>query len=397
LDLQALGPIGMLTTLGRESGESLPADFPFDWIGRALESGCQFSTSPPFSLGRLLGVALDQTGRGQAAVDAFSRAAETAECGGARAELALINADRGMAMVRSGRSGSTDEALLYLHKAISDFEELGMWGAKHALVRSAAVAGVSLPREPGGPDYPDLLDEDDMSILEAFALGREPAETAADLLLDRQTVARRRTLLLDRLGLAGEADALSYLEAHGLEPTKRRRAPDRFDEPSGHVFLFTDIDNSTPLNSVLGDQRYVRLLALHDHVIEEAVSTSGGNVVKHTGDGYFVEFAGADAAVECALAIQERFPLMLPESPDHPMAVGIGLHAGGAIAHGFDFTGVAVITAARICAAASGGEILASSDVRAATSAGRAHFVDRGKFSLKGFVEQVRVYSVGGR
>jgi class 3 adenylate cyclase len=86
--------------------------------------------------------------------------------------------------------------------------------------------------------------------------------------------------------------------------------------------------------------------------------------VKSEGDGFMVAFQSARKALECAAAIQKA----LAErngSGTEPVKVRMGIHAGEVIKEGEDFFGRNVIMAARVASQAGGGEILASSVVRA--------------------------------
>jgi class 3 adenylate cyclase len=125
--------------------------------------------------------------------------------------------------------------------------------------------------------------------------------------------------------------------------------------------MFSDIEGSTPLNELLGDETWILVLAAHNNAIERAVRRSGGRVVKKTGDGYMVAFANPQAGVRCACAIRT---LSLP----HPLrSTGFGC---GSATHwqgdpaGRDFLGREVNYAARVASVASGGEVLVSSIVR---------------------------------
>ncbi|HZG35126.1 MAG TPA: adenylate/guanylate cyclase domain-containing protein, partial [Gaiellaceae bacterium] len=124
------------------------------------------------------------------------------------------------------------------------------------------------------------------------------------------------------------------------------------------TFLFTDIVDSTRLLETLGEGRWKKLLARHDELLRAAIDEAGGEVIKHTGDGFFAAFGNAQAAVEAAVAIQRALAeeIVAPE-------VRIGAHLGGAFHTGADaddYGGHGVHVAARVGAAAGAGEILVS-------------------------------------
>ena len=119
--------------------------------------------------------------------------------------------------------------------------------------------------------------------------------------------------------------------------------------------------SSTPrrLLGTLGDEKWRRLLARHDDLVRSSIAEGGGEVVKHTGDGFFASFESAKGAVEAAIAIQRALAEEIV-APD----VRIGIHSGEAFRTGNDgdYGGQGVHVAARIGAAASAGEILASTE-----------------------------------
>jgi peptide/nickel transport system substrate-binding protein len=77
------------------------------------------------------------------------------------------------------------------------------------------------------------------------------------------------------------------------------------------------------------------------------------------GDAFFVAFAGAKQAVLCALAIQRALAGHAWPAEGR-VRVRIGIHTGHAVRAGGGYTGLAVHRAARIAAAARGGQVLMS-------------------------------------
>jgi class 3 adenylate cyclase len=125
--------------------------------------------------------------------------------------------------------------------------------------------------------------------------------------------------------------------------------------PGGAVtFLFTDIEGSTRLVKALRE-RWPQVLAEHRRRIRAAVAVQAGHEVDTEGDGFFAAFAGAKQAVLCALEIQRA--LGSHDWPaGAPVRVRIGIHTGQAVPAERAYTGLAVHRAARICAAAVGGQ-----------------------------------------
>jgi predicted ATPase/class 3 adenylate cyclase len=129
--------------------------------------------------------------------------------------------------------------------------------------------------------------------------------------------------------------------------------------PTGTVtFLFTDLEGSTRLWED-HPEGMRSALARHDDILRRAVEKRVGVVVKTTGDGMHAAFATAPDAVNAAVDAQRELTSegwTLPE----PLKVRMGLHTGIAEARDGDYFGTSVNRAARVAAAAHGGQILAS-------------------------------------
>lgn len=179
-------------------------------------------------------------------------------------------------------------------------------------------------------------------VLLARALAADGDDTGARL--EVKAAAR----MVDELGVAVDLD---------ITPP---RAPEA--ERAVRTFLFSDIVESTPLLEAMGDDAWDALLRWHDRTLRAEFARWRGEEVKHGGDGFFVAFGQPDHGIACAIAIQRA---LARHRAVHGFAptVRIGLHAGEATAREDDYFGSAVTRAARISAAAAGGEVLASADL----------------------------------
>jgi class 3 adenylate cyclase len=167
--------------------------------------------------------------------------------------------------------------------------------------------------------------------------------------------------------------------------------------PSGLVtILFTDMEGSTSLTQRLGDARAQEVIRTHNGIVREALKANSGSEIKHTGDGIMTSFASASKALECAIAMQRAFAGH-NESAEEPIRVRVGLNAGEPVAEEEDLFGTAVQLAARICAQAEPGQILAPIVVRELAAGKGFLFSDRGETALRGFEEPVRLYEVRWR
>ncbi len=182
---------------------------------------------------------------------------------------------------------------------------------------------------------------------------------------------------------------------------KKSRAKPKAEEPhSGLVtIMFTDIEGSTSMTQRLGDAGAQDLLRTHNALLRDALKEHGGREIKHTGDGIMASFPLASSALDCAIAVQRAFAAHNDEHADAAVRVRIGLNAGEPVAEDDpggrgDLFGTSVQLAARVCAKAEAGQVLASNVVRE-LAAGKGHlFADQGDVVLRGFEDPVRLYEV---
>src|SRR5439155_17444203 len=107
-------------------------------------------------------------------------------------------------------------------------------------------------------------------------------------------------------------------------------------------------------------------------------------------------FVSPRSAVASAIGMQRALAEGNRTKPsEQQLQLRVGLNAGVAIREDGDLFGSTVDAAARICAKAVGGQILASETVRGILGATKdVQFVDRGRFRLKGFPERWRLVEV---
>lgn len=156
--------------------------------------------------------------------------------------------------------------------------------------------------------------------------------------------------------------------------------------------MFTDIVDSTRLVETLGDEQWESVLAWHDRTLRACFEARAGEEIKHEGDGFFVAFTEPDRALESACAIQRS---LRDHRRDHGFAppVRIGIHSAQATARDGDYIGRGVHTTARVAAAATAGEIVASLDALNAASDAFRPIAERA-LELKGLAELVTVATV---
>ena len=178
--------------------------------------------------------------------------------------------------------------------------------------------------------------------------------------------------------------------------------------PTGTVtFLFTDIEGSTPLWEQQPDAMQAAL-ARHDRLLRHVIESSGGCIVKSTGDGVYAVFAVAAGALAASLAAQRSLqeteadasnpaPGATEARTPLSLRVRMGLHTGVAEFRDGDYFGAVLNHAARIMAAAHGGQVLLSAVtaelVRGCLPEGVA-LRDIGEYRLKGLLDPKRLHQV---
>lgn len=160
------------------------------------------------------------------------------------------------------------------------------------------------------------------------------------------------------------------------------------------TIMFTDVEGSTRWWETEPEQMSVAL-ELHDGLVRDVVDRHGGEIFATGGDGFAVAFADAARAVSAALAVQAE--LAAAPWPDSVrLAVRIGVHTGSVEERGGDFFGPTLNTAARIMAAANGGQTVASAATAALVEPDEFTVVDLGHHRLKDLARPQQIFQVGG-
>lgn len=214
-------------------------------------------------------------------------------------------------------------------------------------------------------------------LSEAYLIDGDPEAAAMEL--------QSAHAAFERLGAALDtqrvADMLTRADPGG--------APSR----AVRTFMFTDIVGSTTLIEAIGDEAWQDLRRWHDDALRRCFAEHGGEEIDHAGDGFFLAFAEAAAAVACAVEIQRK---LAEHRMEHGFAprVRIGVHAAEATRSGSGYSGRGVHAAARIGALAEGGTIVASAET---VEGILVPVADPREAVLKGMAEPVRVVTVQWR
>ena len=364
--------------------------------------------------GTALGEIQRRRGDLDGAVDSFRRSIELG-----------FEPQPGLALLRldEGKPSAARRAIVAALADPSGLSREGRWLILPAAVEIAIAAGDGLLARSTVNELEDLADRLDTTAVRAAAAvagGRVALSESRteDALRDLRRgvrlwsevdapyeTAEARVLIADAFTRLDDDDAAELelsaaqasFERMGAEAAAHRvaeRLSRRNAVPATAVrtFMFTDIVDSTRLVETLGDEQWEALLAWHDRTLRACFQAQEGEEVKHEGDGFFVAFAAAGNALQCACKIQCS---LRDHRRDHGLAprVRIGIHLSPATDRRGDYIGRGVHTAARIAAAAGAGEIVASRDALSAAGGGLP-ITNHRALELKGLAEPVAVATV---
>jgi predicted ATPase/class 3 adenylate cyclase/DNA-binding SARP family transcriptional activator len=158
--------------------------------------------------------------------------------------------------------------------------------------------------------------------------------------------------------------------------------------------LCTDLVGSTELLVGLGEADFDAFRRRHFDALRSALVDHGGREIKTLGDGMLVVFGSAADALSCAVTMQQA--VHRPAADGRAaIAIRVGLALGDVAFEDSDVFGTPVVQAARLTAAARGGQILATALV-AAVAGGRSRTActELAPMTLKGLPEPVEVCEV---
>ena len=145
------------------------------------------------------------------------------------------------------------------------------------------------------------------------------------------------------------------MEAAGQGPVARRLA----------AILAADVAGYSRLMGADEEGTLSRPKALRTEVIDPRIADHQGRIVKTTGDGLLVEFAGVVDALRCAAEVQAALAESnAPVPPDRRIEFRIGINVGDIVVEDGDIFGDGVNVAARLEGLAEPGGICVSARVQ---------------------------------
>lgn len=243
-------------------------------------------------------------------------------------------------------------------------EALVRFDSKDGSVRAARALRARLP---GDNSYGDPLS----------VVGDEPPQLIGQRLA---AATDRRPSALRELGFGALQVWQAVSEAQGRG---------RGDEPL--AILFTDLVGFSDWALEAGDDAALELLRTVGRIVDPAIKSRDGRIVKRLGDGVMAVFEEAapavDAAFESARAVREI------DVDDYRPELRCGIHFGKPRKLGGDYFGVDVNVAARVADAAGPGEVLISEAVCDQVNDSDMELRRRWRFRAKGAPKDLKVFA----
>jgi class 3 adenylate cyclase/YHS domain-containing protein len=153
------------------------------------------------------------------------------------------------------------------------------------------------------------------------------------------------------------------------------------------TFLFADIAGFTALTEAHGDEEAAKLVAEFADAVQTELPEYGATQIKTIGDALMLRVPEPTYGVLLGLRIAHDIL-----SGHGAPAVRVGMHHGTAIERNGDYIGGAVNLAARVSAAATGGEVLLTAQTAAlAASVDAVLYESRGRQTLRNVREPVEL------
>ena len=165
------------------------------------------------------------------------------------------------------------------------------------------------------------------------------------------------------------------------------------------AILAADVVGYSRLAGADEEGTVARIRALRSELIDPAIASNRGRIVKTTGDGILIEFASVVDAVRCAIEVQKSMAQRNAKlGEDRRIDFRVGIHLGDVIVQADgDLMGDGVNIAARLEGIAKPGAICLSEDAyRQVRDKIAAEFTDLGDKELKNIARPMRAYAVQG-
>jgi len=190
---------------------------------------------------------------------------------------------------------------------------------------------------------------------------------------------------------------LSMAEIIRLQNELQQQLTRRFQRHA--ALAFSDMVGSTQYFARFGDAAGRQLQQLHVDLAGECLGRHRGRLVDTAGDGAFLTFPAADAAIGALIELQSAVSRAnAARSRDHQLRLRIGAHWGPVLTDGVAVSGDAVNLCARVAGCAEPGEIRLTREIfQESSAAHRLKCCAVGAAELKGVPRQVELFVLDWR
>ena len=162
------------------------------------------------------------------------------------------------------------------------------------------------------------------------------------------------------------------------------------------AILIADVVGYTRLMERDDTGTFSRLRTVRDEVVDPAIVSHGGRIVKTAGDGLMAEFTSALSALRAAVHIQREMTARNADVPaDERIEYRIGINLGDVMVDGSDLAGDGINVAARLETLCEPGGICVSGSVREQVHGTLdVGFDDIGEQQVKNIARPIRAFAV---
>jgi class 3 adenylate cyclase len=231
---------------------------------------------------------------------------------------------------------------------------------RYTLRASNAAGSISLFADADGTDHTDLRVSQYGWPPEQGYVSLHPTLNLVNATDADQTFQLERTAWSDEASTAADVTALQvFRDLFGTEVVR----PGEEISIGSVTLMFTDLRDSTRLYRRIGDAPAFGRVREHFHVLEEAIASEGGSIVKTMGDSVMAAFRHPVAALRAVWNAQVK----IAEYGEPMLWLKVGLHKGPCIVvnlnERLDYFGSTVNIAARLPDFSQGSELIFTEEI----------------------------------
>jgi class 3 adenylate cyclase len=237
---------------------------------------------------------------------------------------------------------------------------VGLERGRYTLRASNAPGSMSLAADGEGTDQVDLRVSEYGWPLEQGHVSLRPTLNLINATETDQTFQLERTAWSDQAATAADVTALQVFRDLFASEVIR---PGEEISIGSVTLMFTDLRNSTRLYRRIGDATAFGRVREHFQILEQAIASEGGSIVKTMGDSVMAAFRHPVAALRAVWNAQTK----ITEAGEPMLWLKVGMHKGPCIVvnlnDSLDYFGSTVNIAARLPDFSQGGELIFTEEI----------------------------------